>query len=1240
MAEDILDTPAASGEDDPTQPATVASGPGTPASQGIVISPAEQASVRGMGWKNDHPTTPTKPTPPVPQRSAGWGQKMSDLWNTVKSGTTKMGEAVARGGADAADGLSNTIMDAATPMEKAGLSAARAITGNPTTGAGFDKWYHSDDGANGAPAPLYTTDALFGKRQGGIYDFAEHMSAFTTSYEAGGAVADVAGIQPGAVKALVKVGLVGLAQAVSTDPRAARLSDMIENGPAWLSNPITRFLKSNGTDSDALARIKNGVEGIVTGATIDAFIGGLKSVARAIKGGGTDVAAGTVTADDVPPSAPSPYTVKAQDDGTFAVQGPEAPASTGAPTSAPDSAPPAPPELPVSSSAADAESHAASLNEAYNTSSIPTGHIDDTHIAALTKAINGAQAGSGMQGLKLPSDAFNYNYLGGTPETQAVVQTIADHFQEAFTGLKGRVSEGAGTSTDAFVAKATALVRTTNADSWLADARNTADAQGVIDSQQFARKIVLNQLAGKVATLSRALDTNPTNAVAGANLKAATEQLLQLGAETSAIDSGFGRSLQRLKNVIPDLNDGADAADVTVGAKPPNFTDNFEPKDWQDLARQVRLSGGDASLIQDAMYGSVAKKVAETSGNTSMTEKVNAFRANMMLSGTKTQFKLAASQALSSVWSSGEYWLGGNITRGMGLLRGNAEMAAGGAQDAQFGKDALFGLTQNFRAAWRASGRSLMKGGGVLDPGMSIETDEGQAAESSISNLAMRAMNVPTSLTQANHEFFKNVDYLSAIRGLSMRAAREDLAQMPEMSVEEQNQFIAGRLADDLRTSTNPTTGAALNPVALAQARDATFSAPLTGFAKTIQGGIQKYPLLRFIAPFVRTPINLVRYSWQRTPLLGLASRQMQSDLEAGGIRRSAAIGKQASGTMLWGTIAGWAAAGNMTGDGPTDKELRQQWLDAGHQAYSVRIPGTNEWMSYRGIDQLSKVMSLVSDMTEMSGEVHEEVSSDIAAKFVVAASKDVTNQSFMQGISQFSDAFDSGDPNKAKALFGGVLTSFVPALGRQVDTPDVYTEVRGLVDQLKSSVPHMSSTLEPQRNILGEKVIKPPGNLLQQMNPFTLRPGADINDVQEQLVQLGRGMAMPSSKVGGIDLTDRGTWKRNAKDTQSPYDRMLELQGNMGNGMPSLRAKLTELMQSDGWAKMGAGTDQYPGGERYDAASHVIKAYQGAALAKVETEYPGLLNAIQMAKGQSTRALAAPLSARTNSTASPAFIQ
>jgi hypothetical protein len=1104
----------------------------------------------------------------------------------------------------------------------------KAITGKSAMPA-FDTAWDSGDIKDVNPFHISssTEDNLFGKKPGGLYDAAEAVGTFAASLAVGSEATGVAELAPGVAKTLAHIGLGGLVQAATTDPRAARISDMIENGAPSLSNPLTQFLKSNGTDSEALGRLKNGLEGVLTGATIDTFIGGVKAVAGAIKDGGADAVADAVAG----PSSPSPYTVVPQEDGTFGVKGP---ATAGAP-------------LPSSASLADAEGHAASLNEAINTMGRPTGFVDDKDVTALMDAVKAAPASAGLKGVKLPSDAFNYNYLGGTKETDAVIQTLADRFQESFTGLKGRLSEGAGTPTDEFVTKATALVRQSNADSWLSGAKSDADALPAIDARQFARKIVMNQLGQKVANLSQALDVNPSNAVAGANLKAATDQLLQLGAETSGVDSGFGRSLQRLQNIIPSLKAGAesgtDATNIAgEGATPkPSFTDNFTPKDWQDLARQVRLSDGDTSLIQDAMYGSVAKKAAETSGSNAALEKVNAFRANAMLSGPRTQLKLAVSQGLSSVWSTGEYWLGGNISRAEGIIRGNSAMAAGGAQDAQFGKDALFGLTQNFRAAWGAVGKALRTGSSVLDtPAESIAADSGQEATgNSIANGAMRAVNLPTAITQANHEFFKNVDYLSAVRGLSMRAAREDLAKMDPMTLADQNTFIAGRLADDLHMSTDPTTGRALNPVALQQARDATFSAPLTGFAKAIQDNVQKYPLLRMIAPFVRTPIDLARYSWQRTPMLGLASSQMQADLAAGGLRRSAALGKQASGTMLWGTIAHWAASGNMTGGGPADPELRKQWTDSGHQPYSVRIPGTNEWLSYRGIDQLSKPMSLVSDMTEMSGETHEEVNKDIAAKFVVAASKDVTNQSFMQGVSQFSDAFASGDPNKAKALFGGLAGSFMPALGHEIDTPDNYTEIRGLMDKLKESVPHLSSTLEPRRNILGEKVIKPPGNMLQQMSPFTLAPGADINDVQEQLVQLGKGMSMPKTTVGAVDLTDRGQWKRNAQDTQSPYDRMLQLQGNMGNGMPSLRDKLTELMTSDGWAKMGAGTDQYPGGERYDAASQVIKAYQGAALDKVQEEYPGLQKAIQDSKGQSTRALAAPLTARPSYNARPSFL-
>ncbi len=66
-----------------------------------------------------------------------------------------------------------------------------------------------------------------------------------------------------------------------------RLSGLIESVPA-LQNPITEYLKSNKDDSLLEGKIKQGVEGILTGAAADSFVEGIK-LFKSLKGKNKEV---------------------------------------------------------------------------------------------------------------------------------------------------------------------------------------------------------------------------------------------------------------------------------------------------------------------------------------------------------------------------------------------------------------------------------------------------------------------------------------------------------------------------------------------------------------------------------------------------------------------------------------------------------------------------------------------------------------------------------------------------------------------------------------------------------------------------------------------------------------------------------------------------------------------------------------------------------------------------------------
>jgi hypothetical protein len=236
-----------------------------------------------------------------------------------------------------------------------------------------------------------------------------------------------------------------------------------------------------------------------------------------------------------------------------------------------------------------------------------------------------------------------------------------------------------------------------------------------------------------------------------------------------------------------------------------------------------------------------------------------------------------------------------------------------------------------------------------------------------------------------------------------------------------------------------------------------------------------------------------------------------------------------------------------------------------------------------------------------------------MATAFVASIAANVSSKTFLQGIVEFSDAISGGEPWKVQQWATNIAGSFVPNAIRQLNPDDTLRETRGIWDEITGRSP-WSGNLEPKRNIFGEPILRAPGGYLNRnINPFTLSHKSKLpQTVADQLVELGRAMPMPAEKVLGglVDLTDRSKWAQGAdkeRQSQSPYDRMLEIMANPGKNMPSLKQALTTLVNKKEWKDISDGTSAQPGGEKYRLAASIIGTYHDIAYARVKSEYPAL---------------------------------
>jgi hypothetical protein len=133
--------------------------------------------------------------------------------------------------------------------------------------------------------------------------------------------------------------------------------------------------------------------------------------------------------------------------------------------------------------------------------------------------------------------------------------------------------------------------------------------------------------------------------------------------------------------------------------------------------------------------------------------------------------------------------------------------------------------------------------------------------------------------------------------------------------------------------------------------------------------------LVKFIIPFVRTPLNLLKYASERTPL-GLFSQKSAITLAGknGAVARDTQVSRIALGTMVGVATYELASQGLITGGGPADKNKKAIMQANGWQDYSIRIG--DMYYRYNRLDPFSVILGVVADAYEIynaSGAAHPD---------------------------------------------------------------------------------------------------------------------------------------------------------------------------------------------------------------------------------------------------------------------------
>jgi len=227
------------------------------------------------------------------------------------------------------------------------------------------------------------------------------------------------------------------------------------------------------------------------------------------------------------------------------------------------------------------------------------------------------------------------------------------------------------------------------------------------------------------------------------------------------------------------------------------------------------------------------------------------------------------------------------------------------------------------------------------------------------------------------------------------------------------------------------------------------------GFAGGLNSVFQANPWAKPFFLFARTGVNGLKLTAKHTPGfnflvkefndIAFASANNLDAVRKYGITNAAELanakalqtGRLAMGTSLI-SMATWSwMSGNMTGNGPTDRQKRQAWMDAGYKPRHIKIGGL--WVGYESIEPFNQIMTMIADIGDHSELMGSEWTEQQLLKTSLVLMQGITSKSYLAGMQQFVDLF-GGRPGQAQRILANLANNQIPLAGLRNELGKIFT--------------------------------------------------------------------------------------------------------------------------------------------------------------------------------------------------------
>tara|TARA_Y200000002_G_scaffold39215_1_gene28607 strand:+ start:6704 stop:10402 length:3699 start_codon:yes stop_codon:yes gene_type:complete len=226
---------------------------------------------------------------------------------------------------------------------------------------------------------------------------------------------------------------------------------------------------------------------------------------------------------------------------------------------------------------------------------------------------------------------------------------------------------------------------------------------------------------------------------------------------------------------------------------------------------------------------------------------------------------------------------------------------------------------------------------------------------------------------------------------------------------------------------------------------EVTLTQPLTGFAKGLNDVLTSNPYVRPFFLFARTGVNGLALTGKHTPGfnflvkefndIAFANNKNLAELKKYGINsivelenaKALQTGRLALGSAVVFMASQAWMSGRLTGNGPSDRQKRQGWIDGGYIPRTIDVGGVR--VGYDSIEPFNLIMSTIADVGDASMLMGEEWTERELQKISLVIAQAVSSKSYLAGIQQLVD-LAAGRPGQVERISASLLNNTVPLAG------------------------------------------------------------------------------------------------------------------------------------------------------------------------------------------------------------------